>query len=118
MEEVILRQITSYGPVNVRFPVIRETEKAIQIKAPVIAGSGYNAFPTGREKEVWLPKAALNRKDGAGILLSSVLWDRICDVQPLRVLAWMLQSGNADPEEMIFTIEYLAEAAKHSAEVQ
>jgi len=66
-----LKATTKHGEICIVFPFLKETEKAILIRVPQIAGSGYDIFATGREKEVWVPKSQIER--GRKRLLSQAL---------------------------------------------
>ena len=92
------------------FPFLKETEKAILIRVPQIAGSGYDIFATGREKEVWIPKSQM-KEAGNGYYLKPWIWEKIAPSTALTTAAWVMVQMGADLETTGFPGEMLGEVA-------
>jgi len=92
-----LKAVTKYGEICITFPSLKETEKAILIRTPQIAGSGYDIFATGREKEVWVPKSQM-KEAGNGYYLKPFIWEKIAPSPALTTAAWVMKQVGADLE--------------------
>jgi hypothetical protein len=90
-----LKATTKHGEICIAFPLLKETEKAILIRVPQIAGSGYDIFATGREKEVWVPKSQM-KEAGNGYYLKPFIWEKIAPSTALTTAAWVMVQMGAD----------------------
>ena len=105
-----LKTTTKFGDICIAFPLLKETEKAILIRVPQIAGSGYDIFATGREKEVWVPKSQM-KEAGNGYYLKQFIWDKIAPSSALTTTAWVMKQMGADLETTGFPAEMLGQVA-------
>lgn len=105
-----LKTTTKHGDICIVFPFLKETEKAILIRAPQIAGSGYDIFATGREKEVWVPKSQL-KEVGNSYYLKPSIWEKIAPSTALTTAAWVMKQVGADLETTGFPAEMLGQVA-------
>ena len=105
-----LKATTKHGEICITFPLLKETEKAILIRVPQIAGSGYDIFATGREKEVWVPKSQM-KEAGNGYYLKPFIWEKIAPSTALTTAAWVMKQMGADLETTGFPGEMLGEVA-------
>lgn len=115
MAQIGLKAVTKYGDICIIFPVLKETGKAILIKAPQIAGSGYDIFPTGRNNEVWIPKSQMREADN-GYYLTPFIWEKVAPSQALTAAAWVLKQAGADLATTGFPAEMLGEVARKARE--
>lgn len=105
-----LKAPTKYGDICIVFPLLKETEKAILIRVPQIAGSGCDIFATGREKEVWIPKSQM-KEAGNGYYLKPWIWEKIAPDTALTTAAWVMTQIGADLETTGYPGEMLGEVA-------
>ncbi len=105
-----LKATTKHGDICIAFPFLKETEKAILIRVPQIAGSGYDIFATGREKEVWVPKSQM-KEAGNGYYLKPFIWEKIAPSTALTTAAWVMKRVGADLETTGFPAEMLGQVA-------
>ena len=107
-----LKTTTNHGDICIVFPFLKETEteKAILIRVPQIAGSGYDIFATGREKEVWVPKSQM-KEAGNGYYLKPFVWEKIAPSTALTTAAWVMVQMGADLETTGFPGEMLGQVA-------
>ena len=103
-----LKTTTKHGDICIVFPLLRETEKAILIRVPQIAGSGCDIFATGREKEVWVPKSQM-REAGNGYYLKPFVWEKIAPSTALTTAAWVMKQMGANLETTGFPAEMLGQ---------
>ena len=106
-----LKAVTKYGEICITFPLLKETEKAILIRTPQIAGSGCDIFATGRDKEVWIPKSRMKEAGNGYYLKPYDLWERIAPSTALTTAAWVMKQIGADLETTGFPGEMLGEVA-------
>ena len=109
-QSIGLKAVTKYGDICIVVPLLRETEKAILIRVPQIAGSGCDIFATGREKEVWIPKSQM-KEAGNGYYLKPWIWEKIAPSTALTTAAWAMVQMGADLETTGFPGEMLGEVA-------
>ena len=106
-----LKAPTMHGDICIVFPLLKETEKAILIRVPQIAGSGCDIFATGREKEVWIPKSRMKEAGNGYYLKPYDLWEKIAPSTALTTAAWVMKQIGADLETTGFPGEMLGEVA-------
>ena len=106
-----LKAPTMHGDICIVFPLLKETEKAILIRVPQIAGSGCDIFATGRDKEVWIPKSRMKEAGNGYYLKPYDLWERIAPSTALTTAAWVMKQIGADLETTGFPGEMLGEVA-------